>query len=780
MSASDTDGAGTGSPIRAVAVIAVHGVSDPDAGEYAALVADQLRKTGACPDFIRREVRLMIEPVRSAAHLRTDGVSSEEKPYGGMKVQRTPPALRRAINPQPQQRAPEKSAGPAPENEADRLSLETMTDQLHGVELPPKERIQETVVYRGQVRTSTGPKPLHVHELYWGDLSRPGPNALRWFIELYQILFQVVALGRFALDYARGVHPWSKFLYVISVVHHAGLVLLTIVIPVGNAMLAVLCAGVFAGLSVNGAWAPWAACAATIVAAGYLAWKMVIARFERDLPGIRPWFLAGGVGSLVFLLFGAGVLSVLSALLSALRWMPGAEIKSVQEVPLHNCVLEHVRDAGLCWLAVLYIAWGLLGIVLLLATVLQLLAQPRLSRDAGENDRVRRSLWTVTISLVPTSALMLLLTLGVWAAAMKAGETFSDKLSDPVLEFMRAAGPLLTRAGDTVFITLVLVAGLAVWAALALRQSLSAESRWRRNLPTQKNPEKSRKLGVSLTHGFRCIRTGAELFRLLLIAGWIGGAIWIMTGGKVLFAEYNIMILAVLALCIGTIVVPAGPFKGIATAFRAVLDIVLDVVNWLRPYPAGGTPRARICARYASLLRHLCDPEKCGTDYERIVLVVHSQGNMITSDLFRYLQDGASHGQCEPGLERIFGKGTDAAERIKVHYLSMASPLRQLYSLRFPHQYAWARSEFGPTPPSLLPAAATLNVDSWTNAFHAGDYVGRHLWTSPDDPDSYAPDTRHSIEAKTEEFCIGTGAHLNYFDPDSAAVVAQILKFVRD
>lgn len=779
MSDFDIEGPPKESSKRPVAVIAVHGVSDPNAGEYAALVADQLRKTGCCSDFVREDVRLMIEPVRTGGHLHKAVAAPGEKTgYGGMKVQQTPPALRRAMQrPAPAaataETATAETTAAACEEDADRISLETMADQLRDLELPPRERVQETVTYRGRVHIPGGTKPVHVHELYWGDLSRPGPNAVRWFVELYQILFQFVALGRFALDYARAVHPRRSYLTTLAAFHHAGLVLLTIVVPVGNLMLAVLGAGLFAGLLVSGGLIPWA-CAGVLIGAGILTLKMVVAGFERDLPGIRPWFLAGGLGgTAVFLTFGAGISGWLRG-----RLLPGEVFDSVQRIALPHGLLDHVRDAGLCWMAVLYLAWGALAVVLLAVTVLQV-AQPRLSRDEVENDRVRRSIWTVIVSLVPTSALMLLLTLGVWAAALKVSSAFRKRLSVP--EFMDAMGPLLTRGGDVVLITLGAVVMLVIWAGVAFGPGIRAEPRWRKNLPEQKDIAKSRRLGGQLTRGLRSVRTGTEVFRILLLAGWLGGAGWIaLTGNSGILGMYNGYALTFMAAFIVVIIIPKGPLKSIATAFRAVLDIVLDVINWLRPYPAGGTPRGRICARYASLLRHLCDPAACGTDYERIVLVVHSQGNMVTSDLFRYLQDRASHGQCEPGLERIFDRNTPPERRIKVYFLSMASPLRQIYSLRFPHQYAWARSEFLSTKPVLLPEAGTLGVHRWTNVFHAGDYVGRHLWTSPDDPASFDPDVPHAGNPAEQEFCLGTGAHLNYFDPDSAAVVAQILQFVRD
>jgi hypothetical protein len=204
-----------------------------------------------------------------------------------------------------------------------------------------------------------------------------------------------------------------------------------------------------------------------------------------------------------------------------------------------------------------------------------------------------------------------------------------------------------------------------------------------------------------------------------------------------------------------------------------VLDTILDVINWLRPYPNVATPRARICARYASLLRHLCSPAACGKTYQKIIIVAHSQGNMVTTDLFRYLTAASSKGACEPGLEPIF-----QAPSIKVSYLSLASPLRQIYCLRFPHQYAWARSEFTAGSP-LKPESANFTMQHITNAFHAGDYIGRHLWTDPEKAESFTPsEITENPPANAREFCLGSGGHLHYFDPASKAVVQEIDRLI--
>jgi len=68
-------------------------------------------------------------------------------------------------------------------------------------------------------------------------------------------------------------------------------------------------------------------------------------------------------------------------------------------------------------------------------------------------------------------------------------------------------------------------------------------------------------------------------------------------------------------------------FKSAST----VLDTVLDVDNYLRTSPATNTPRARVVERYVALLSFL---HRQG--YDRIVIVAHSLGSLISPDLLRF------------------------------------------------------------------------------------------------------------------------------------------------
>lgn len=90
---------------------------------------------------------------------------------------------------------------------------------------------------------------------------------------------------------------------------------------------------------------------------------------------------------------------------------------------------------------------------------------------------------------------------------------------------------------------------------------------------------------------------------------------------------------------IGIGVTSAAVLAGLAGSGSTALGIILDVDNYLRTSPNDATPRARIMERYVSLIRFLSgDKDATGAKYDRIVIVAHSLGALISGDLLRYLK----------------------------------------------------------------------------------------------------------------------------------------------
>ena len=237
-----------------------------------------------------------------------------------------------------------------------------------------------------------------------------------------------------------------------------------------------------------------------------------------------------------------------------------------------------------------------------------------------------------------------------------------------------------------------------------------------------------------------------------------------------------------------TLTALGGVISRYLPGLRAPLDIALDIDNYLREFPRRSIPRARIFSRYAALLQHLSTQ-----GYDRIVIVSHSQGTVISADLLRFLStagDGADDAPADPRARALRLRALLGAD---VRLLTLGCPLRQLYAARFPSLYGWVLASH---PAGNGPEAADIGVERWANAYTSGDYVGRWLWSSPaalvgtlghpatdtlqtplyGRTDAYAPfvpmpPTESSFpRAREFELCLGLGAHTHYFEPDQAAV----------
>jgi len=227
-----------------------------------------------------------------------------------------------------------------------------------------------------------------------------------------------------------------------------------------------------------------------------------------------------------------------------------------------------------------------------------------------------------------------------------------------------------------------------------------------------------------------------------------------------------------------------GVLSRYAPAVRAPLDVALDVDNYFREFPRKQIPRARIFARYVALLEHIA-AQGC----DRIVIVAHSQGCVISVETLRWLREG----------RRLKKPETPARHRLcellggDVRLLTAGCPLRQLYAARFPTLYRWVLRKDGAF---CGPRAEDIGVRQWLNAYTSGDYVGRWLWSrdGPNDDllghpladvlhpgalgrasvyDAFAPTPPDGSEldvAAEAETCLGVGAHTHYFEPDQQEV----------
>jgi hypothetical protein len=464
-------------------------------------------------------------------------------------------------------------------------------------------------------------------------------------------------------------------------------------------------------------------------------------------------------------------------------------------------------------LTLLSSCWTLLIVSAFLATIAGFFitkAVPnRLPPDTSTTlarDKIRRAAWTANLTLVLPALTVLILNLTLWQAIIA---TFvPDKLPDatqestwnfvakspvwqvehkPILkdwgqrlvrgqddtrpphawEFARA---LMAQSRTPVFFAF---AGLFCLAALLLVWSILPAvigELWPgagKGAPPDVKEKRSNWLGESLSSGIGAMRVSGEIVRwaFLLLPVAIAVIYLVVLPRSRDFARdllpLNEGFLYVGVAIVVGIVASRGPFKALALGLRAGLDVALDVINWLRLHPLETNTTGRICARFFSLLRHVeewRDPADVSEGFKAIVILAHSQGTVITADLLRYL------------------KHEGMSPRLPIYLFTMGCPLRQLYSLRFPHLYGWARHA-GTSWAGREPHPDSIGVELWVNAYRSGDYVGRHLW-HPDREQQMWSTRLVYADGPKREFCIGAGAHTHYWDDSAPEIAVELDRLV--
>jgi hypothetical protein len=260
----------------------------------------------------------------------------------------------------------------------------------------------------------------------------------------------------------------------------------------------------------------------------------------------------------------------------------------------------------------------------------------------------------------------------------------------------------------------------------------------------------------------------------------------------------------------GTLLVvsAAAIVAGLLKYAGTILDTILDVDNYLRASPFSQTPRAAIAERCASLLRYIAALEdEQGFRYERLIIVAHSLGALVTADLLRFLKASAAPGvNAHDASLSAYGFAPGTKADIPIYLFTMGNPLRQLLDRFFPHLYAWVADEPDNSSPATelgdalevspkkieagaSPDPEALSVKGWCNAYRSGDYVGRFLWLGPwlarnmsptcMPPANRITDDNSAGSATRAEMCIGIGAHSHYWDrtaPDVATVLDALIK----
>lgn len=663
----------------------------------------------------------------------------------------------------------------------------------------------QTTSFHSEIVGNGKVSKVSVFELYWDDLSHASTFFAKFLIELYQLYFHLASLGRKAVQFAaRARQPAAGWLQCINCIHDRMQWLLPTAIPILNMFLLASALPVAVLAIPETALMPSAVGLVFIVSTFLTC--MLLAKFA-----CLGWFgilLSLVVGLILCLatyvqdnaiavLMGAALAGGLAmATLGSKKLLRRYE--SAPRVILAPFVALFVTLVLLCcgmlwgspptvhdWRTILITAaafsvygnFGLLQLAWLSVFILSIpiIISPfvqRFFRDSKDKSTFR-ALQTGRLGMLLSANLFFLTTAILWAAVLKWTQptlctlanvsinmpvgllnsniaSVGGKITIP--EFSNDLYTLTVGNGVNVYLVLMLFALIVVLVGVfpSVMTEVTPPPDHSKNLTSEVG--QARKLACWLNGAFKSFRFAEAL----LIIAWLVLAI----GFTPLFPDFfagNDLITrggwllagAIPALLLGRKLIPKGAAQ--------LLDVLLDVSNWLKERPFETNPRGQILARYLSLFKHIAE-----SGYDRIIIVAHSQGTVITLDCLRLLAQSSILRQS------VFVKSPPVIELVTV-----GSPLRQLYRERFPHQYGWVveKKMNGPDISSLP------GVQHWINGYRSGDYVGRSLWSEPE-PNMMRPHMTTNPLPQSTDLFVGTGAHLHYFDGTSCMVGSVVAKLI--
>ena len=709
---------------------------------------------------------------------------------------------------------------------------------------------------------------VHLYEMYWADLSRVGRGFFQVFSEFYQILFHLSALGRHTLDMAALEHPEKfKWRCYASLHGWAGRIL-SIPIPLLNLFLLVAAFLNLVGNipdSYSSYMASFILSLLVIFLLGFVFWKNAM---KLPLPWLFLYgivALAVIMSSLFKEFSSYKVLAfewlLLLSLLTALvikkysEYRPGADKVGGLGLLLAGFALWNlffkvenspvgILKVSFKLIEVIYfllvVSWILFFCLYFVVVIWGLFAQWGLT--VREKERAQRASWTASVSLWIPSVSFISVTLTLWAALANVGASLLPKdypyrptdwfrnwlsLKDNYYtpsDFINQliVDPVLGIAIFSIVMVLPLMAWSflpSVWAEVQPPESTSQTDKAKAEVQqpdltsqTDKpnSDEKlSLKFGIWLNNGYRTVHSFlpgiSALFIVLVIAyfiliriknPWIAENISLYTP---IIEKLPKSLPVILTASATSIWVLGRRLQQLSLGIGNVIDVILDVDNYLRLHPKKDNPRARIFSRYYSLLRYLCKETDSQNKpkYDALILVAHSQGAVITADLLRFIKN-----EERKGLKRLFSSSHQ--EKIPVYFFSMGNPLRQLYSVGFPHLYEWVinynepdengHNDYEENGLGDKPKPQDLGLEQWVNTYNSGDYVGRYLWRKSKSevnekklareeklfkPSSSFEDKDNiSEKGKYREFCLGAGAHTHYWNATTNRVADEINRLI--
>ncbi|HEX5125797.1 MAG TPA: hypothetical protein VFW00_03575 [Rhodocyclaceae bacterium] len=669
-------------------------------------------------------------------------------------------------------------------------------------------------------------RKVDIYEMYWADLSRLSGKVPRILTELFTLLFRLSTLGRDTVQAAAAEYhdkpSWTwlsrlqtaldwAYSRLLALLFLQLVMLASVFVPLGlvsdqtalvhRILAVVLGAGALLGIAYL--WRRFIVAAASGLALGVILWKCAGAAPE--IIGV-VWLIVLSiiydnwlkicaerfrlVRTVGWMLWGPLLL-----VLAAQAWMHMSSDMTMWVTAALRGV-EYVLVAMAIW-------WIVAGVLLPGWMVAGILA-------GRHGFHARASVATGRLALVVSLGFFLALAMSAWALASKGlTQAIKSFAYDPEIfkvacsvgqKCISHADEFLNDrfAASTSMFSLIAVLLLCLVAYLLITFVPSVLSE------LKATKDKSERLGRWLTNGYRWLDFGIAIVVFTgVLCSLIVGLQFLSSGMHMHWPVLPDMLRGVvdrwrmlssnlLDLMVYTAASATLAFSGIGgwlsrhvPALRAPLDAALDVDNHFREFPSRAIPRARIFSRYVALLTHVSRQ-----GYDRIVVVSHSQGTVISAELFRYMK------------ERAAINPNDAVGMIwknirnKLRLFTAGSPLRQLYAARFPVMYDWVLREnqadvMGPLP-------GDVGVDVWVNAYATGDYVGRWIWSrganpkadnicsqidsGPHGQQKYEPEFGLPVKPFTSpialDVCLGAGAHTHYFDKDNGKVAPKVAALV--
>jgi hypothetical protein len=720
-----------------------------------------------------------------------------------------------------------------------------MASQLSHYEGDKPEDTYQTIRLEGTRTPSEGPQQdVDVYEMYWSDLTKTGNAFTSIFGELYELLFHLGTLGTQTVGAALAHFKnkaWSRFdraqMWAASV--------LALPLPILNLFMLALTAVVVVTslLKKISTWHEFAiaetvTCLALAILAGTVrsrGGRMKFAQFltplilfivvagglaffgKRNadwLTDHREW-VEGGFATVLAAIFGFLVASVVRvyernrpgasktarlgllalAVAIGVAWVAGR--LSVVDATTHVSIVACVNAIEITN-ALIQVCWIGFLILTIQAHFSGWLATRSVSSgDSANRARALRSRWSARLMLAIPSFTYIALTLTFWAGVialcetvLPAGIRYTSVITGTQDTLLDWAGKAIAWAGtEWLPILAVLAAAALIPMIWGLFPAIWDEVKPPAEKTKRANSDAAGGLGDWLTYGYRFMRISGGLLYFgmaAVVPAIVAIRVWMLFNHVAVPDDMHLMgakvtewLGSLMFVAGATMFAARGRLEKIALGFRPLLRTMLDVDNWFREHPRERTPKARICGRYASLLRYVAREEN---GYQALIIIAHSQGTIITADLLRFIHAEAHESggiaNYDPDFARLGG------DSLPIYFFTMGCPLRQLYGLRFPYLYEWARFETTNEvkqfrPPDIdaaeIPILGQLGARAWLNAYRSGDYVGRNLWRSDQSSYIWEPGAMSSDEqGKRRELCIGPGAHTHYWD-STAKPIAELL-----